>query len=321
MFRFMASLRLGTRGSALALWQAERVRSRLGEHGVDAELVVIRTSGDEGSSRPADYLEGKGLFTKELEEALLDGRIDAAVHSAKDLGAALAPGLELAAFPEREDPRDALLAHPPGGLETLRQGARVGTSSLRRIAALLSQRPDLEVVALRGNVPTRVKRVKQGDVDGAILAMAGLKRLGLTEGATPLDPTIFVPAPAQGALAVETRVGDARTRDAMVLLDNAGVRMAVEAERAAMAELEGGCRVPLGITTIESSGTWTLHLRVYSTDGSRSLSTRVELDPRDPRASGLRGARELLAKGAAELIRSSHEHSPSPIGRGGRGER
>src|SRR2546421_8714201 len=234
----MPLLRIGTRGSALALWQAERVRSRLGEHRVDSELVVIRTSGDEGSSRPADYLEGKGLFTKELEEALLDGRIDAAVHSAKDLGAVLAPGLELAAFPEREDPRDALLAHPPGGLEALRQGARVGTSSLRRIAALLSLRPDLEVVALRGNVPTRVKRVKQGDVDAAILAMAGLKRLGLDQGATPLDPTIFVPAPAQGALAVETREGDARTRDAMVLLDNPGVRLAVEAERAAMAELE-----------------------------------------------------------------------------------
>ncbi|MBI4503167.1 MAG: hydroxymethylbilane synthase [Gemmatimonadetes bacterium] len=312
----MSSLKIGTRGSALALWQAERVRSRLAERGVTSELVVIRTSGDEGSRRPSNYIEGKGLFTKELEEALLDGRIDAAVHSAKDLGAILPAGLELAAFPEREDPRDALVARPRGGLKELRHGARVGTTSLRRIAALLSQRPDVEIAALRGNVPTRVKRVEQGEIDAALLAMAGLKRLGLAKGAVPLDPASFVPAPAQGALAIETR-SDTAAQRAVSELDDLAIRVAVEAERSAMAELEGGCRVPLGVICLESAGVPTLHLRVYAPDGSRYLSAQGVVDPRNPRESGRRAARELLAAGAAELIRGPREDSPSPSGRGG----
>ncbi len=317
----MASLRIGSRGSALALWQAERVRTLLEARGVSSAVTVIRTSGDEGSQRPGDYVEGKGLFTKEIEDALLDGRIDAAVHSLKDLGAILPEGLELAAFPEREDPRDALVMRVPGGLAGLARGARVGTSSLRRIAALLTARPDLDIVPLRGNVPTRVGRVQKGDVDAVVLALAGLKRLGLAGTAIPLDPTVFVPAPGQGALGVQIRSGDSATGTAVRPLDNAEVRIAVEAERAAMAELEGGCRVPLGIACLPDEGGRTLHLRVYAPDGSKSLSARVALDPRDPKGSGLKGARELLVAGAKELISGHRTNSPSPAGRGGEGAR
>lgn len=276
---------------------------------MSSEITVIRTSGDEGSPRPASYVEGKGLFTRELEEALLQDRIDLAVHSLKDLGAELPAGLELVAFPEREDPRDALVSRHPGGLAELPRGARVGTSSLRRIAALLGERPDVEVVTLRGNVPTRVGKMEKGEVDAVILALAGLKRLGLAGKAVPLDPTVFVPAPGQGALAIEARSDDRQTRGAIAPLDDPEIRLSVEAERAAMAELEGGCRVPLGVTCVAHGGQRTLHLRVYATDGSRSLTSRVPVDPENPRESGIRGARELLDAGAAELIRSANDAS------------
>ena len=298
----MSLVRLGSRGSALALWQAERVRSLLAARGISSEITVIRTSGDEGSARPAAYVEGKGLFTRELEDALLDGRIDAAVHSAKDLGALVPGGLVLAAFPEREDARDAVVSRAGSGLAGLGAGMRIGTASLRRISALRAERPDLAIVPIRGNVPTRLARIEKGEVDAVMLAMAGLKRLDLAAHAVPLDPSVFVPAPAQGALAIETREDDAATRGAIAQLDDAKTRISVEAERAAMAELEGGCRVPLGITTLGEPGAQYLLLRVYATDGTRTLTAKAELDPRDPRGSGLKAARELLAKGARDLI-------------------
>ncbi|MBI4421743.1 MAG: hydroxymethylbilane synthase [Gemmatimonadetes bacterium] len=308
----MAHLRIGTRGSALALWQAERLGTLLAARGVTAELVTIRTSGDEGSERPKTYAEGKGLFTKELEEALLDGRIDGAVHSLKDLGAVLPAGLELAAYPEREDPRDALVSRHAGGLDGLPRAGRVGTSSLRRVAALLARRPDLEIVPLRGNVPTRVRRVEQGELDAALLALAGLKRLGLAAAAAPLDPTEFVPAPGQGALAVEIRSGDAAARKVLSALDDPEIRVEVEAERAAMAELEGGCRVPLGAICLRAGTARTLHLRVYAPDGTRSLAAAVPVDPRNPRESGIQAARRLLAEGAADLIRIAKPPAATP---------
>ncbi len=297
-------LRIGTRGSALALWQAERVRERLGAQGVTAELVIIRTSGDEGGARPARYVEGKGLFTKELEEALLAGRVDAAVHSLKDVGAELPQGLVLAAYPEREDPRDALLTTGTTyGLEHLPPGARVGTASVRRVALLRAHRADLDIVSLRGNVPTRVQRVRGGELDAAVLALAGLRRLGLDAGAQPLDPTQFVPAPGQGALAIEIRADDRATAADIGRLDDSAVRTGVEAERAAMAALEGGCRVPLGAACLRGAGGLTLHVRVLSEDGTRSLATTAAVDPRDPAASGTRAAQALLARGAGALIR------------------
>lgn len=298
-------MRIGTRGSALALWQAERVRTRLAERGVETELVILRTSGDEGAPRPAQYLEGKGLFTKELEDALLAGRIDAAVHSLKDVGARLPKGLVLAAFPEREDPRDAIVTRPgdAGGLGGLPSHARVGTSSVRRAALVRAHRPDIEVVPLRGNVTTRVNRVRSGELDGAVLALAGLRRLGLDAGAVPLDAMEFVPAPGQGALAIEIRSDDAATATRVGPLDDPAVRVAVEAERAAMAELEGGCRVPLGALCVSADGRSTLYLKVLAADGSRSLATQGAVDPRDPAAGGVAAARVLLGQGAGELIR------------------
>lgn len=279
----------------MALWQAERVRARLADQGVTAELVIVRTSGDEGSPRPAQYVEGKGLFTKELEDALLAGRIDLAVHSLKDVGAVLPPGLVLGAFPEREDPRDAILTRGSGagGLGALPSGARVGTSSVRRIALVRAHRPDLDVVPLRGNVPTRVNRVRAGELDGAVLAMAGLKRLGLDAGALPLDPIDFVPAPGQGALAIEIRQDDTRTARYIGPLDDPDVRVAVEAERAAMAELEGGCRIPLGAVCLIIDGRCTLHLKMLEPDGSGVRTARVAVDLRNPAASGIAAARAL----------------------------
>lgn len=281
------------------------MRARLGERGVDVELVIVRTSGDEGSPRPAQYLEGKGLFTKELEDALLAGRIDAAVHSLKDVGAALPTGLVLSAYPEREDPRDAIITRVggTGGLGGLPSGARVGTSSVRRAALIRAHRPDVEVVALRGNVPTRVNRVRNGELDAAVLALAGLRRLGLDTGALPLEAMEFVPAPGQGALAIETRSDDTATNFRIAPLDDSAVRMAVTAERAAMAELEGGCRVPLGALCVSVNGRSTLYLKVLAVDGSRSLTTQGAVDPRDPVAGGIAVARVLLGQGAAELIR------------------
>lgn len=288
-------LRIGTRGSALALWQAERVRALLAQRGVAAELVIVRTSGDEGSQRPAQYVEGKGLFTKELEDALLADRIDAAVHSLKDLGAVLPDGLVLGAFPEREDPRDAIVTRGSGagGLAALLSGARVGTSSVRRVAMLRANRGDLDIVPLRGNVTTRVNRVRAGELDGAVLALAGLRRLGLDTGALPLDPIEFVPAPGQGALGVEIRANDAETAARISPLDDAVVRTSVLAERAAMAELEGGCRVPLGAVCLDTDGRLTLHLKMLEPDGSGIRTARVTVDVRDPAASGVSAARSL----------------------------
>jgi hydroxymethylbilane synthase len=288
-------LRIGTRGSALALWQAERVRARLAQGGVAAELVIVRTSGDEGSQRLAQYVEGKGLFTKELEDALLAGRIDAAVHSLKDLGAVLPAGLVLAAFPEREDPRDAIVTRGSGagGIGGLPSGARVGTSSVRRVAMLRANRSDLDIVALRGNVTTRVNKVRVGELDGAVLAMAGLNRLGLAAGALPLDPIEFVPAPGQGALGVEIRTDDAATAARVAPLDDPAVRTAGVAERAAMAELEGGCRVPLGVVCLMTEGRLTVHVKLLEPDGSGVRTAQAAVDLRDPAACGGAAARWL----------------------------
>ncbi len=298
-------LRIGTRGSDLARWQAHRVRDLLAARGVDAELVTIRTSGDEGSrARPAPGTTGKGLFTKEIEDALLAGRVDLAVHSLKDLSAELPRGLVLAAYPEREDQRDAFVS--PGGrpLEDLAPGARVGTSSLRRRAALLALRRDLDVVSLRGNVPTRVRKVGRAGLAGAVLALAGLKRLGLAQDAVPLEPARVPPAPGQGALALEARSDDARVLDALRPLDDPAVRRAVEAERAAMLELEGGCQAAIGAWCLTRGTALTLHVTVFAPDGSRVLSAARDVDAAAPAASGRAVASELLAAGAGDLIRA-----------------
>ena len=295
-------MKLGTRGSNLARWQADWVQARLREHGVRVEIVIIKTRGDAEVDRPLHELEGKGFFTKEIEDALLDGRIDVAVHSLKDLPTALPEGLALAAVPARHDPREALVNGK--SIQDLPAGTRVGTSSLRRITQVRYLRPDLEVVALRGNVPTRVRKVETGDgLDAALLALAGLERLGLGGKATVIDPFDVMPAPAQGALGLEIRATDKATRDALRPLSDAASEMAVAAERTVLAGLGGGCQAPVAAYCEDGGrGTSRLYGRVTASDGAVQLTASAEIDPKRPAAAGEAVARLLEAEGAASLL-------------------
>jgi len=290
-------VKLGTRGSRLAQWQAEWVRDQLATRGVSAQIVVIKTRGDAEVDRPLHELEGKGFFTKEIEDALLDGRIDVAVHSLKDLPTQLPTGLALAAVPQRHDAREALVGG--ASLRDLPAGARVGTSSLRRVTQIRYLRPDLRVVSLRGNVPTRVRKVEEGDgCDAALLALAGLERLSLGERATPIDPLEVMPAPGQGALGLEIRADDRRTRDALQPLGDAASARAVAAERAVLAALGGGCQAPVAAWVDGHR----LFGRVTAADGSVQLTASAEIEPARPQAAGEAVARLLEAEGAASLL-------------------
>jgi hydroxymethylbilane synthase len=303
------SVRLGTRGSKLALWQAEWVRAALARHGASAELVIIATQGDAEVDRPLHELEGKGFFTTEIDAALVEGRIDAAVHSLKDLPTRLVDGLALAAVPRRADPTEALVTRGSGvsSLAGLAAGARIGTSSLRRVAQIRHLRPDLEVVPLRGNVPTRVQKVKDGrdGLAAALLAGAGLERLELADRiAARLDPLEVMPAPGQGALGLEVRADDARTRAALAPLEDAASARAVAAERALLAALGGGCQAPVAAYcwSGERGVGNTLFGRVTALDGSVQLTASAGMDERDPAASGAAVAHLLEAQGASRLL-------------------
>ncbi len=296
-------MKLGTRGSQLAKWQAEWVRDRLAAQGVRAEIVIIKTRGDAEVDRPLHELEGKGFFTKEIEEALLDGRIDVAVHSLKDLPTTLPAELALGAIPVRHDPREALVNVP--SLSDLPAGARVGTSSLRRIAQVRFLRPDLEVVPLRGNVPTRVRKVETHDgLDAALLAIAGLERLGLGGKGAVIDPFDVMPAPGQGALGIEIRDNDKPTRKALQPLHDAASAVAVSAERALLAALGGGCQAPVAawVGTGETGSGKRLYGRVTERDGTVQLTASADLDPKRPEAAGEAVARLLEGEGAASLL-------------------
>lgn len=269
-------LRVGARGSALSRVQSAWVRARLaaalgaapGAADEVAPLVVITTTGDRIQDRRLMEVGGKALFTKEIEAALLDGRIDAAVHSAKDLPAEGPPGLVIAAWPEREDARDALLTRDGASLAELPRGARVGTASLRRQAQLLSVRPDLEIVMLRGNVDGRLGRLDAGEMDAVVLALAGLRRLGLADRPLhPLDPEAAPPAPGQGALALQTRDADADAPWARAL-DHADTRLTVAAERGALEALEGSCRTAMGARATLAGGRLRLSVEALQPDGS-----------------------------------------------------
>jgi hydroxymethylbilane synthase len=243
-------LRIGTRGSALALAQAAETRARLMQaHGLPEEafaIEVITTSGDRIQDRPLSEAGGKGLFTKEIEEALLDGRIDLAVHSSKDMPTVLPDGLQLSAFLPREDPRDAFIGRTAATIEDLPQGAVIGSSSLRRQALIKRMRPDIAVVMFRGNVDTRLRKVSEGEVDGTILALAGLKRLQRAQAATHVMPlTLFPPAPGQGAICIESRAGDAATLQMLGPLDHRATHLALTCERAFLGALDGSCRTPI----------------------------------------------------------------------------
>jgi len=290
-------MKIGTRGSQLARWQADWVRDRLAEHGVTAEIVVIKTRGDAEVDRPLHELEGKGFFTKEIEDALLDRRIDVAVHSLKDLPTALPPGLALGAIPARHDPREALVSG--ASIAELAAGSRVGTSSLRRIAQVRFLRPDVQVVPLRGNVPTRVKKVEARDgLDAALLAIAGLARLGLEAKASIVEPLDVMPAPGQGALGIEIREDDNATRKALAPLHDRVSAAAVRAERALLAALGGGCQAPVGAFVDGAR----LYGRVTERDGAVQLTASASLDDAKPEQAGEAVARLLEGEGAASLL-------------------
>lgn len=290
---------IASRGSQLALWQARWIQTRLAALGHESRIEIIKTTGDKIQDVPLAKVGTKGLFTKEIEEALLDGRADLAVHSLKDLPTELPAGLTLAAVPEREDPRDALVGKT---LSELRQGAKVGTSSLRRSAQLRHLRPDLRVESVRGNVDTRLRKLDEGQYEAILLAAAGLKRLGWAARiAEILDPAQMCPAVGQGALAIETRPGGAGF-DAVRALDHAATHSAVLAERGVLGALGGGCQVPIGAHARIDNGRLYLTGLVAAPDGSQMI--RAESEGPVAEAADLGGAmgRDLLDRGARRIL-------------------
>lgn len=297
-------IRLGSRGSNLAMWQAELIRSEVERNtGRKAEIIRIRTTGDMILDVPLSKVGGKGLFVKEIEDALLSSRIDLAVHSMKDVPTDLPPGLVIAAITRREDPRDAFLSLAHSRFEDLPQGARIGTSSLRRQTQLLAVRPDLAIESLRGNLDTRIRRMEEGRFDGIILAAAGLKRLGWENRITQYLPEdISLPAIGQGALGVETRGDDRDTREAVSFLDDRDTSLAVRAERGFLKRLEGGCQVPIAAYGRTEGDGIVLRGMVGRPDGSEILRDGIEGDASDPEGLGLALAERLLARGAKEIL-------------------
>jgi hydroxymethylbilane synthase len=304
------TLRIGTRASALALWQAHHVEGLIGGL-TDAplvELVHIKTEGDLRTDVPLWAVGGRAFFTKEIDRALLAGEVDVAVHSLKDLSTVLEPGTELAATLTREDPRDALLSRTGAPLGELPAGARIGTSSLRRRAFLSRARPDVSLLELRGNVPTRIERLMGGDYDAIILAAAGLRRLGLQQHISELLlPDDFPPAVSQGVIGVCCRSDDVEALRWLRPLDDQAARISTTAERALLRRLEGGCQVPLGALGTSIGGTLHLYAGVCALDGSELLTASGESESTSAKAVALgqRIGDELLAKGAARLI--AHE--------------
>jgi len=298
-------LRIGTRGSALALWQAEWVKSQLlrGQQELVVELVIIKTTGDKILDVPLAKVGGKGLFVKEIEEALLDGRADLAVHSVKDMPAELPEGLHLAAMPLREDPRDALITRNGAGLDTLPHGARVGTSSLRRAAQLLHLRPDLRIETLRGNVDTRLRKLESEGLDAIVLAAAGLKRMELSQVISEyLEPERILPAVGQGALGIETRTSDVFTNKMVESLVHQQTVTTVRAERAFLKRLEGGCQVPIGAYATLEGETLILTGMVADLKGVRLIRKEMRGDARQPEIVGQRLAEVVLESGGGKIL-------------------
>lgn len=298
-------MKLGARGSALSLAQTEWVaRSLAGVVGV--EVLTFRTTGDRLSQANAE-ISGKGIFTKEIDEALLEGRVDVGVHSMKDLPSEIPAGLVLAAVPAREDPSDVLISHSSAPLAHLPTGARIGTGSPRRKAQLLALRPDLTVLDARGNVDTRIRRLREGRWDAIVLARAGLARLGRLEDVSEaFGYDRMLPAIGQGALALIAREEDSETRRALAFLDDEECHRQVLAERTLLTHLEAGCRAPLaGLAQKSAQGMLTLEAGVFSPDGRKLLREEATGPAADPSGLGRRVAEALLARGAADLIREA----------------
>jgi hydroxymethylbilane synthase len=300
----MKHLRIGTRGSLLAKWQAESVRKQLfALAGVEAEIVIIKTSGDKMQQAPLSQIGGKGIFIKELEDALLDESIDLAVHSVKDIPTDVPRGLSFPAVCRRDDIRDCLISPTGSTLETLRQGARVGTSSLRRRAQLLRLRPDLDIRELRGNVDTRLRKVGDGEYDAIVLAKAGLDRLGSSQRISEtFAPEVFMPAVGQGAIAVETRLNDNETGDFLSKLDDPETRAAIITERALLGALQGGCQVPIGAWARVERGEMVLEACVTSVDGQQHVKQRLTGPPDQGVQLGEQMARLLMETGAQTIL-------------------
>jgi hydroxymethylbilane synthase len=306
------SLRIGSRGSKLALWQAEHIKDRLvRECGIEAEIVIIKTSGDRfqsaAVSQVSDQAGGKGIFIKEIEDALLEGRVDIAVHSMKDVPTETPRGLCFPAVTKREDARDCLVSRGGESLAKLARGARVGTSSLRRQSQLRQFRPDLRVADLRGNVDTRIRKLDAGEFDAILVAKAGLDRLGLGAKITEIiSPDVMLPAVGQGALAIEAREVDAEIRETLGSFEDAETRLAVTAERALLVELRGGCQVPLGAWARSENDFLRLDACVLSADGTEcvcSNASAMSKSLKEAEALGKRVAKELLDGGADRLLR------------------
>jgi hydroxymethylbilane synthase len=300
-------LRIGTRGSPLALAQATMVRARIAAaHEFPTECIeisIIRTTGDAIQDRPLAEAGGKGLFTKEIEEALLAGAIDLAVHSAKDMPTVLPGGLAITAVLEREDVRDVFISRKAKTLLELPQGAVVGTASLRRQALVKRLRRDLSVVSFRGNVQTRLRKLDEGVVDATLLALAGLKRLGLTEAATAvLAVDDFLPAVGEGIIPIESRIADTRTRELLAAIDHAETATALAAERAFLAELDGSCRTPIAGYARIAAGRLDFRGLIAKTDGSQTFETTRAGLPGDAAALGADAGRELKARGGPDFF-------------------
>ena len=305
----MPTIRIGTRGSQLALAQARETKARLiAAHGLaeeEVELVIIKTTGDVVRDRPLADIGGKGLFTKEIEEALLEGRIDMAVHSMKDVPAELPAGLEIVCHLPREDARDAFLSPVADSIEALPEGATVGTSSVRRAAQLLSMRPDLNIVPFRGNVDTRLRKLEEGVAQATFLACAGLNRLGLAHKITQAVPVeVMLPAVAQGAIGIETRADDSRTRDLLAPLNDESTAVRVAAERGFLIRLEGSCRTPLAAhATLDENGTLHLVCEALTLDGRARWRAQRHGAPRNAAEMGADAAEHILAEAGELLVR------------------
>ncbi len=319
-------IRIGSRGSQLALWQANHILYALRDSGISAEIEIIRTTGDRMQQPgfvPPPNLDGKGIFIKEIEEALEEGRIDLAVHSLKDLPTTISPQFTLAAIPRRADARDVWVCEPYWALHTLPAGGRIGTTSPRRRAQILALRPDVTFVEIRGNIDTRLKKLADGKCDALVLAAAGLDRLKRTESVHQrFSPEEICPAPGQGALALETRhsdhpactqpdpARDAAIRQAIAFLDHPHTRYCVEAERITLDALGGGCQLPVGVHCVPPSeiqpGKWRMYAQVVSTDGESMIQIETEATLDTPATTlGLWVANDLKSKGALDLLHAS----------------
>jgi hydroxymethylbilane synthase len=316
------NLRIGSRGSQLALWQANHISDRLSGQGHSVTIEIIKTTGDRLQEVTFAQVGSKGMFTKEIEEALAEGRVDLAVHSLKDLPTELPQGFALAATPARVDPRDVFVSVKHAGVAALPPGAKVGTSSQRRRAQLKRLRPDVEAVEFRGNVDTRLRKLAEGQLEAILLAAAGLDRLGKTEWVRErLDPKDFCPAAGQGSLGIETRLNDVETQAALAFLDDAATRFAVTAERAALAALGGGCQVPIGIHCRAASEAgeepaesyWEIFGVVANPESGKTVRAyhSVPHTHRDAAAFGRAIAEMLIESGAGQLLNGV------PLGSGG----